>query len=193
MRRDGADREHLAGDVGGAGGEQEAHSRLDRARGVRGDLEQVGGGAAAQLFADGAHEALDRLLRHHFPGRGGAAGRGAEDQDSAAGCQCAYPVVEEPVHPGQLGAFADPGGVEHQRARGRGGSGLGAGGLEYGGELLAEPSAAGRDHRSDQGGIAGLESAQELGAGQAEPSGGEAAHRPAGELLVAIRHGFSPY
>ena len=61
-RADGADADDLAGDVGRLGREQEAQRRGDGVLGVRGDVDELDGAAAADLLAQRAGEALEGAL-----------------------------------------------------------------------------------------------------------------------------------
>ena len=110
----GADLDHLAGDVGRAGREQEAHRRLDLRLGALGDVDELHGDAAADLLAERAGEALQRPLRRRRAGRQ-AGRRGAEHDDAAGALHSLHVGVEEALQLDQLGRVGDAGRVEDER------------------------------------------------------------------------------
>ena len=91
----GRDPDDLAGDVGGARREQEAQRRLDLVLGAGRDVDELRGGAAADLLAERADEALERALRGRLARRAAVLGRRPEDDDAAAGRDAADRRVEE--------------------------------------------------------------------------------------------------
>ncbi len=106
----------LAVDVGRARREQKAQRGLGVGLGARRDVDQLRGGAAADLLADRAHEALERALRRGGARRRRHLGRGAEHEHAAVGLHLADHRVQEVVDGAQLRGVLDAGGVEDQRA-----------------------------------------------------------------------------
>ena len=113
------DVEHLTVDVGGLGREDEAHGRLQpggRRFGLRREVHQGDGGAAAQFLGQRAGETLQGALGDVLVGAGGLLRGGADDDDPRAGRQIAQQRCEELVESPQPGRLGDAGGVEHQAA-----------------------------------------------------------------------------
>ncbi len=149
-----ADPDHLTGDVGRFGGEEEAQRRLQLVLGAGLDVDELRGrAAAADLLGERAGEALQRPLGDVGLDRAGLRRRGAEDDDAAAALQAGDGGVEEALQLDQLGRVGDSGGVEDERLRlalGAGAFGLDA--VEDGGDRLAEPAfrrGAGEDRAGD--------------------------------------------
>ena len=78
-----ADAEDLAGDVGGAAGEQEAHRGVDAGVGALGHEDEVGGAPAAHLLADRADDPLEGAAGRGLRDRAGVLGRAPDDDDAA--------------------------------------------------------------------------------------------------------------
>ena len=109
-----ADLDHLAGDVGGAGGEEEAQGGVELVLGAGGDVDELHGDAAADLLAERAGEPLQGALRGRLARRQ-AGRRRAQHDDAAAALDPPHVGVEEVLQLDQLGRVGDPGGVEEQR------------------------------------------------------------------------------
>ena len=113
------DVEHLRVDVGRLPRQQEAQRGLQAGRrglGVGGQVDQPDGGAALQLLAERAGEALERALGDALVDAGRLLRGGADDDDAAAGADVAQHRGEEVAQRLEALRGGDAGGVEDQAA-----------------------------------------------------------------------------
>ena len=191
-----ADLDHLAGDVGGAGREQEAQGRVDLLLGALGDVDQLHGDAAADLLAERAGEALQRPLRGR---RRGPAGRPAGVPSTTTRPErctrftlgwkkrCSSTSSVESAMPVASKTSALTGRVD--------GLGLGRADLaQQPLDLLAEPAARGAaaEHGAGDDRRAGLLALQLRRLGQADPAGDHPARGRVDYLCVEVAHRCSP-
>ena len=145
-----ADPDHLAGDVGRLGREQERQRRGGRTLGALGDVDELDGAAPADLLAEAAGEALECALRDPL-GALDLLGRRTDDDHARAAGEAAQLGGEEVTERVQLGGVLDASRVEDQalvrlvlrelRRRGD------AEDVEQAGQRLDQPAGAARRRR----------------------------------------------
>ncbi len=145
----GADADHLPRDVRRLRRQQEGQRARDGCLGSGGDVDELDGGAAADLLAERPGEALERALGDPLGVRSVRSGVRAEDDDAAARREAAQQGLEEVAQGDQALGGGDAGGVVHEAPVGVARLGIRAlGDAEPTEQLGQRPRPAGRRHRA---------------------------------------------
>ncbi len=190
-----ADLDDLAADERGPRGEQEAQGGFGGVGRPRCQPQELSGSPLAEFLAQGADEALQRLL-------GGGlmvvqcVGHGAQDDDARVVVEFPYDGVQRGVHLAEGGHVGDPGRVQDDAgvagARGAVGVHRQARTGEDGGRVGGGPACGQVEYRPVQAGVFGAPAAQRRGLRQAESAGEESAGAGIGETKVVIGHWPTP-